>query len=79
MLGRFLASVAVALVGFVVTVAVVTLTGSADVQSETGAGGLEVLFAFTGGVAAGLVTSALAFIATMVAWPRKPRGRPRQD
>lgn len=79
MLGRFLASAGIALVVFVLTVVGVTLAGSADVQSEMGAGGLEVLFAFTSGIAAGLVTSALAFIVTMVAWPKKPRGTPRQD
>ncbi|MEW5741294.1 MAG: hypothetical protein AB1938_20395 [Myxococcota bacterium] len=65
-MGRHLAlSALAAVVVFALTTAVATFAFRAQFGETTGAGGLDFIVAFAGGVAAGLIASAVAFVVTL--------------
>lgn len=75
MLGRLVVSALVAVLVFALTAVVASVVFSGGLPEAGESGGLGFVFAFSGGVAAGLITSAVAFLVTMV-WLARRRPPP---
>ena len=65
MRGRLLVSALVAVLVFALTAVVATVVSSGGLPRRDERGGFDFALAFSGGVASALITSALAFLATM--------------